>query len=59
MAAFGGEVSHQKYDDLGGFKKALRDFSVKAPKPHSGPLSERFCSDSEGVCPAVTLTFGP
>ena len=57
---------------LGGFKRALRGFSVEAPKPHSGPFSGRFGSDSGGLpgCNSdfwsessdfqpVTLTFGP
>ena len=35
--------------DLGGFKKALRGFSVEAPKPHLGPFSGRFGSDSGGL----------
>ena len=46
------------------FKNALRGFSVEAPKPHSGPFSGRFVSDS-GALPgcvsdfwSVTPTFG-
>ena len=49
---------------LGGFKKALRGFSVEAPEPHSGPFSGRLGSDSRGLpgCNSdswsVTLTSG-
>ena len=49
---------------LGGFRKALRGFSVKGCKPHSGSFLELFGSDS-GVLPScssdfwsVTPTFG-
>ena len=45
------KTNRQKYAKnwLAGFKKALKGFSVEAPKPHSGSFSGRFGSDSGGL----------
>ena len=52
------EVASREKNNVGGFKNALRGFSVEAPQTVWGP----FLGDSVRilrVCLAVTLTFGP
>ena len=43
-------------NNIGGFKKAVRHFSVELPKPHSDTCFSGV--QILGVHPAVTLTFG-